>query len=62
MVAAGRGVTALPRWLAESYAQSLPLALLRLGKQGIQKHIHLGIRESDRGIDYLAAFCDLAKR
>ncbi len=62
MVAAGRGVTALPRWLAESHAQSLPLVVLRLGKRGIQKHIHLGIRESDRDIDYLAAFCDLAKR
>jgi len=62
MVAAGRGVAAFPRWLAQSYAQSLPLVLLRLGDKGVNKHIHLGMRESDRDIDYLTAFCDLAKQ
>jgi LysR family transcriptional regulator, regulator for metE and metH len=61
MVAAGRGVAALPGWLVEQYATRLPLAALDLGKAGIEKHIHLGLRESDREIDYLQAFVDQAR-
>ena len=34
MVASGRGVAALPSWLAEDYADSMPLVPLRLGKKG----------------------------
>ncbi|QIL43773.1 LysR family transcriptional regulator [Acidovorax sp. HDW3] len=60
MVAGGRGVAALPRWLALEYAQRLPLAVLRLGPQGIAKQIHLGLRESEQAVDYLAAFIALA--
>ncbi|MDR5781896.1 LysR family transcriptional regulator [Caballeronia sp. LZ065] len=61
MVASGRGVAALPRWLAEEYADRMPLAPLKLGRKGIAKKIYLGMRESDRGIDYLAAFVELAR-
>ncbi|MHA7880553.1 MAG: LysR family transcriptional regulator [Saccharospirillum sp.] len=61
MVACRRGVAALPRWLAEEYCQTLPLAVVRLGEQGIAKQIHLGIREGDGGIEYLNAFIDLAR-
>lgn len=60
MVACGRGVAAMPRWLAEEYCSSLPLSVVRLGKQGIAKQIHLGIRETDAGLDYLQAFIALA--
>lgn len=56
MVAAGRAVTAMPAWLAQDYAQRLPLAWLRLGERGVPKHIHLGVRRADRGVDYLADF------
>ena len=62
MVASGRGVTALPRWLVEEYASKLDVLPLRLGKQGIQKNIYLGIREADMNIDYLRAFVDLARQ
>lgn len=60
MVASGRGVAALPRWLAEEYSARLPLTVLRLGRNGIAKQIYLGTRESDKDIKYLAAFIDLA--
>lgn len=61
MVASGRGVTALPRWLAEQYAERLGLVPLRLGARGIAKQIHLGLRAADRELDYLQAFMALAR-
>ena len=60
MVASGRGVAALPRWLAEEYSERLPLSVVRLGKSGIAKQIHLGTRQTDDEVDYLKAFIDLA--
>ncbi|MCX4189108.1 LysR family transcriptional regulator [Methylophaga sp. OBS3] len=60
MVASGRGVAALPRWLAEEYCLKLPLAVVRLGKTGIAKQIYLGTREGDDDIEYLKSFIDLA--
>ncbi|MPW20561.1 LysR family transcriptional regulator [Paraburkholderia sp. CNPSo 3157] len=61
MVASGRGVAALPRWLAEEYAGWMPIAPLRLGKKGVAKQIFLGTRESDDAIDYLTAFVAMAR-
>ncbi|ANH69188.1 LysR substrate-binding domain-containing protein [Mitsuaria sp. 7] len=61
MVASGRGVAALPRWLAEEYAARMPLVAVRLGKQGIAKQIYLGARTADIDIDYLQAFVKLAR-
>jgi LysR family transcriptional regulator for metE and metH len=62
MVASGRGVAALPRWLAQDYAARMPVVPVRLGRRGIAKQIFLGAREADFGIDYLAAFVELAGR
>ncbi|WP_277182708.1 LysR family transcriptional regulator [Caballeronia sp. BR00000012568055] len=61
MVASDRGVAALPRWLAEEYADRMPITPVKLGKKGIAKKIYLGVRESDREIEYLAAFLTLAR-
>lgn len=61
MVASGRGVAALPRWLVAEYAARLPVVPLRLGAEGIFKQIYLGCRETDCAIDYLQAFITLAK-
>ncbi len=61
MVASHRGVAALPRWLVEEYATKLPIVPLRLGRKGIAKQIHLGVREADGDIDYLRAFLELAR-
>ncbi len=62
MVASGRGVAALPRWLVLEYADTMNVVPVRLGKKGIAKHIFLGAREADVGIDYLRAFIAQAKR
>lgn len=62
MVASGRGVAALPRWLAEEYASRMDVTAVRLGRQGIAKQIFLGMRESDLDIRYLSAFIELARQ
>ncbi|WP_417532106.1 LysR family transcriptional regulator [Marinobacter lipolyticus] len=61
MVAAGRGVAALPRWLVDEYAEKMPLKSVRLGEQGIQKQIFLGLRDRDREVDYLNSFMNTAR-
>ncbi|TBO31425.1 LysR family transcriptional regulator [Aquabacterium lacunae] len=61
MVASNRGVTALPRWLAQAHARKLKLATVRLGPKGIAKQIHLGVREADLHIGYVQAFMALAQ-
>lgn len=61
MVASGRGVAALPRWLVEDYAQRLPLVPVRLGQRGIAKQIYLGTRDGENEIDYLDSFVQMAK-
>ncbi|HEX5373373.1 MAG TPA: LysR family transcriptional regulator [Aquabacterium sp.] len=62
MVASGRGVAALPRWLAQEYARKMKVTAVRLGPRGIAKQIYLGAREADVDIDYLRAFVDMARR
>ena len=61
MVASGRGVAALPRWLAQEYAASMAVVPVRLGAEGIAKQIYLGAREGDLSVDYLRAFIELAR-
>ncbi|GGP22626.1 LysR family transcriptional regulator [Silvimonas iriomotensis] len=61
MVASGRGVAALPRWLVEEYAEKQDVFPVRLGEHGIAKQIFLGVREADTEIDYLRAFVELAR-
>jgi LysR family transcriptional regulator, regulator for metE and metH len=61
MVAAGRGVGALPRWLVEEYAAHVAVVPLRLGRKGVPKQIHLGLRAADLETKYLRAFIDTAR-
>ena len=61
MVAAGRGVTALPRWLVDVYAGRAHICAVRLGRNGIAKKIYLGVREADADIDYLKSFVEMAR-
>jgi LysR family transcriptional regulator for metE and metH len=60
MVASGRGVAALPRWLVEESQSRFEVVPVKLGKQGIAKQIYLGIREADVQVDYMQAFIQLA--
>jgi LysR family transcriptional regulator, regulator for metE and metH len=61
MVASGRGVAALPRWLVAEYQRKLRIVPVRLGRHGIAKQIFLGLRAEDVEIDYVSAFTKLAK-
>jgi len=61
MVACGRGVAALPRWLVEEYASKYPVHPIRLGAKGVDKQIFLGIRKPDLETDYVRAFIEGAR-
>jgi len=61
MVACGRGVAALPRWLVEDFAAKYPVHAVRLGKKGVAKQIFLEIRKEDRELDYMRAFLEGAR-
>ena len=60
MVASGRGVAALPRWLALEYAERMAVIPVKLGAKGIAKQIYLGARTAELHTDYLQAFIALA--
>jgi len=62
MVAANRGVAALPAWLAAQYCEKLAISTVRLGKHGIAKQIYLGIRDEDQAIAYFKSFIESAKQ
>ncbi|SOY58499.1 LysR family transcriptional regulator [Cupriavidus taiwanensis] len=62
LVAAGRGVSVLPDWLVEEEGTGMPLRALRLGKRGIRKSIHLGVRRGDEQTPYLAGFVEMARQ
>lgn len=61
MVASGRGVAALPRWLVEEQSRRFDVHPLRLGQDGIAKQIFLGFRGEDTDVEYLGAFVDFAR-
>ncbi|MBU2887527.1 LysR family transcriptional regulator [Gilvimarinus agarilyticus] len=59
-VAVGRGVAALPGWLVEEYAASLPIKAISLGEKKLHKQIYVGVRSADRATDYIDAFISQA--
>jgi LysR family transcriptional regulator for metE and metH len=61
MVAAGRGFSALPRWLVESYQGTLDICPVSLGRKGISKTIHLGFRKNEQRPVYLSQFIQMAR-
>ena len=61
LVAAGRGVAALPHWLVNEYADKMAIQAVRLGKAGVSKSIYLGLRDDDQDIEYIQAFVNQAK-
>jgi LysR family transcriptional regulator for metE and metH len=61
MVASGRGVAALPRWLVEEQSAKFNVYPVQLGPHGLPKQIFLGFREADSDIDYLRAFIEQAR-
>lgn len=61
MVAANRGVAAMPKWLAQEYSHNLPIAAVRLGEKGIHKHIYVGYRKQEKHNSHIQRFIVLAK-
>jgi LysR family transcriptional regulator for metE and metH len=61
MVASGRGVAALPKWLVAEYQPQMRVVPVRLGRHGIAKQIFLGVRTADIETDYISAFMKLAR-
>ncbi|KGJ10588.1 LysR family transcriptional regulator (plasmid) [Paracoccus versutus] len=61
LVAAGRGVSAVPDWFLREEGAGLPVRGLRIGA-GLEKSIHLGTRRGEEATDYIAGFLDLARR
>ena len=61
LVAAGRGVAALPEWLVNEYADKMAIQAVRLGKAGVSKSIYLGLRDDDQDIEYIQAFVSQAE-
>jgi LysR family transcriptional regulator for metE and metH len=61
MVAGNRGVAALPRWLVEEHRNKMAIRPVRLGRHGVPKQIHLGMRAADAATAYLSAFVALAR-
>ncbi len=58
LCAAGRGVSVLPDWLLREQGANLPLRGIRLGRDGLHKRIHLGLRRGEETIDYMAGFIE----
>ncbi|RVP47820.1 LysR family transcriptional regulator [Sinorhizobium medicae] len=56
LVAAGRGVSAIPDWLVRQEAATLGVRPVRIGRAGIHKSIHLGLRYGEEAVDFIAGF------
>lgn len=61
MVAAGRGITALPKWLVEEAKESELLACRSLGEKGVSKTLYLGHRKAQDVLGFVDDFIALSK-
>ncbi|MDO5605335.1 MAG: LysR family transcriptional regulator [Paracoccus sp. (in: a-proteobacteria)] len=60
LVAAGRGISAVPDWLLIEEGETLPLRSVRIG-DGLDKSLFIGTRRGDETTDFIAGFVDLAQ-
>lgn len=56
LVAARRGISAIPDWLVRQEAATLGVRPVRIGLTGIHKSIHLGLRRGEEAVDFIAGF------
>ena len=62
LVAAGRGVAALPNWAISEYLQHDLIRSVPLGQQGVWRTLHAGIRREEAEVPFLAEFIQTAKQ
>lgn len=60
MVACGRGVSALPRWMVEECRARFAIRPVSLGAKGVHGKIYLGVRDEEYQPKYLLAFLETA--
>lgn len=61
LVASGRGVAALPQWVASDALAAGQVEARPLGRDGLWSSLHAAIRRTDRELAYLDAFVDGAR-
>lgn len=62
MTALGRGICALPEWLADSYTHKLNLKKIPIGSSGIHKKLFVALRADETNIPYIKKFISIAKQ
>jgi LysR family transcriptional regulator for metE and metH len=60
MVASGRGVSALPKWLVEELRTQFSVQAVSLGEKGVHQKIYIGIRDEEYHPQYLMSFLKTA--
>ncbi len=61
LVAAGRGVAALPNWALTEYLDLKLISTVRLGEEGVWRTLYAAVREGDQSIPFVEEFMDTAK-
>lgn len=61
LVAAGRGVAALPNWALTEYTQHALLSTVRLGEKGVWRTLYAAVRQEDRDTAFISEFIETAK-
>jgi LysR family transcriptional regulator, regulator for metE and metH len=61
LVAAGRGVAALPSWAIHEYLEHGLIAHVSLGEAGVHRTMYAGFRAEEAGIVFLQEFVKLAR-
>ena len=61
LVAAGRGISAVPDWILHEHGADLPIRAVRLAG-GMPMALHIGLRRGEGRIDYITGLIDLACR
>lgn len=54
-------VSVLPAWLLREKGADLRLRGIRLGRDGLHKRIHLGLRRGEETINYMVGFTERAR-
>jgi LysR family transcriptional regulator for metE and metH len=61
LVAAGRGVAALPNWALTEYTEHDLLKTVRLGEKGVWRTLYAAVRVEDDHTPYMQEFWETAK-